>query len=125
MPQVRGVSYADPLERTTAGGLLVKPVHWGTIYRASNGRHVGRSSPRTVLLTPDGSVVSGRALTKVRKQARGREYAERQLVALGAPPRAFGEEPAAWVRRAMRAPGFRRIRHPGNLAYVFGLDSSK
>ncbi|MFL5580248.1 MAG: hypothetical protein ACJ8AO_07735 [Gemmatimonadaceae bacterium] len=123
-PELRAVvSYADPLERADAGGLVVKPQHWGIIYQASNATFVGRSSPRTQILAPSGRVLSGRALTKIRKQEQGCEYAARQLLAAGAPPRQFGEDPAAWVERALRAPGFLRRRHPGNLAYVFGLDA--
>lgn len=111
------VSYADPLERPE----IEKPAHWGTIYQASNATYAGRSSSETLLIAPNGAVVSRRSLAKVRRQERGNEYAARQLVHLGAPPRGFGECPEAWVARIHTSPGFRRVRHPGNLAYVFGL----
>lgn len=120
-PDVRAVlSYADPVERTTVGGQLTKPAHWGTIYQASNALHVGRSSPRWLYLAPDGSVISGRALTKVRKLERGWMYVARQMLDWGAAPRAFAEEPRDWLDRVL--PSFRRLKHPGNLAYLFGLD---
>jgi len=118
--QIVGVlSYADPLERTTADGEIAKRAHWGTIYQASNARYVGRAEPLTLLVTADGRVISPRALSKIRNDERGARYAAAQLEAFGAPARAFGEEPAAWVTRV--SSGFRKIRHPGNLAYVFGL----
>lgn len=118
------VSFADPLERHTAAGILSKRAHWGTIYQASNALYVGRSSARTLTLTPRGAVLSPRALSKIHTEDRGWRYAAEQLLAAGAPPREPHESLAEWVTRALRAPGFRHVRHPGNLAYVFGLDAS-
>ena len=115
------VSFADPLE-WRADADVVKPEHWGTIYQASNALFAGRAGARTHLVGPDGRPISPRALSKLRALDQGWEYAERQLLALGAPSREFGEHPREWLRRARRAPGFARVRHPGNLAYVFGLD---
>jgi len=55
LPEVRGVvSYSDPMPRHALDGRLVMPGHVGLIYRASNAIGLGRSSPRTLLLTPDG-----------------------------------------------------------------------
>jgi hypothetical protein len=120
-PELAGVvSYADPLERR-AGALVVKLAHYGTIYQASNAVYCGRSYGRTLVLGPDGRVVSPRALSKVRKQERGAEYAARQLLAYGASHRRFGEAPAAWLTRVLVPPLFTRVRHPGNLAYAFGV----
>lgn len=124
-PDVRFVlSYADPVERVDGDGAVVKPAHWGTIYQASNAKHVGRSWARRLLLAPNGAVVSDRALSKLRAEERGWAYCYRQLVAAGAPERAPHEELSMWVARALTAPGFRRAHHPGNLAYVFGLDAA-
>lgn len=120
---VRAVlSYADPIARVDTQGALRKPAHWGTIYQASNALFAGRAEPRTLLVAPSGAVISQRSLTKIRKQERGHLYAERQLLVEGADPRRFGEDPSAWLERA--SAHFRRIRHPGNLAYLFGLDGS-
>lgn len=116
------VSYADPMERTTAAGELTKAAHFGTIYQASNAIFAGRAAARWLWLDRIGQVVSERALSKIRLQERGHAYAERQLLAAGAEPRRPHEEPAGWLRRVLREPTFRRIRHPGNFAYVFGLD---
>ena len=101
-PSIRGlISYADPLERTTLDGILTKRQHWGQIYQASNAFRGGRGTPRTLILAPDGSVVSERSLSKIRNEERGHVYAAAQLVGQGAPRRAAGEEPAAWVARAL------------------------
>jgi hypothetical protein len=81
------VSYADPLERRTAAGVVYKRQHWGTIYQATNALFVGRSSPRRLLLAPSGQVVSERSLSKIRQEERGWRYASAQLMAAGAPPR--------------------------------------
>lgn len=118
------VSYADPLERRTAAGELMKRAHWGTIYQASNALLAGRSDARTLILAADGRVVSGRALAKISNEERGWEYAARQLLDAGAPARWPWEDLRSWVDRALRAPCFRRVRHPGNLAYVFGLTTA-
>lgn len=114
------VSFADPLEWRD-GARVVKSQHWGTIYQAANATYVGRSTPRTHIITPSGRPVSPRALSKIRRQERGAAYAERQIVAMGATPRPFGEAPSTWLRRVTRSDGFQRLRHPGNLVYVFGL----
>jgi hypothetical protein len=116
------LSFADPLERRTAAGELTKVAHHGTVYMAKGALLAGRATPRWLLLAPDGSVVSERLLSKIRGEERGIDYAVRRLQAFGAPARARGETWAAWTKRVVRMPIFRRVRHPGNLAYVFGLD---
>jgi hypothetical protein len=124
-PDVRAVlSYSDPVPRAAADGRVVKPGHLGTIYRAFNGRLVGRSAARTLILDRDGRVVSGRALSKIRLDERGADAAIRALVAAGAPQRRPHEDGAAYVERALREGPFRRVAHPGNLAYVWGLDAA-
>lgn len=122
-PDVRVVlSYSDPMERRTAEGLLTKPAHVGQIYQAHNAVFAGRASPHWHWFTRDGQVVSPRALSKIRNQERGHAYAERLLIAAGAGARGFLESPADWLDRVLEPPAFRRLRHPGNFAYVFGLD---
>lgn len=115
------LSFADPLERR-CGELLVKPCHYGTIYQATNALYVGRATPRTHLVGPDGRPVSARALSKITSHDRGWEYATRQLEAVGAPARAVGEDGKSYLARVRATPGFTNRRHPGNHAYVFGLD---
>ena len=120
LPEVRAVlAYSDPVPRTALDGRRVLPGHVGTIYQAFNARYVGCSSARTLWLDPAGRVVSGRSLTKIRKGERGAGPAVDALVAVGAPRPMLGENPAAWVRRALNEGPFRPVKHPGNHAYVW------
>ena len=122
-PEVAGVvSYADPTERWDADGNRCKPGHIGVIYQALNFGYFGRSCARTLVLSRDGRVVSQRALSKIRNEERGSDHAARQLVDMGAPGRSLGEEPRAWVDRALRSDAFMRLKHPGNHVYLLGLD---
>lgn len=124
-PDVRSVlSYADPLERRDAAGLLTKPAHAGQIYQATNAVFRGRGNPRTLLIGRDGTVISERSLSKIRSGERGHAYAERQVVAAGALPRHPYEDGAVWLKRVLCAPHFQRVRHPGNFAYAFPLDGA-
>lgn len=118
------VAYSDPVPRATTDGELVKPGHIGVIYQAHNGRFLGRGSAATHFLSHDGRVVSRRAMSKIRNEERGADYAERSLVELGARPRAFGEDPRAWVTDVLASTAFRRVRHPGNLVYAWPLERS-
>lgn len=66
---VRGViSFADPVPRRDASGALIAAGHIGTIYQASNAVYLGRATPRTVKLLPDGTILNDRAAQKVRRQ---------------------------------------------------------
>ncbi|WP_445607596.1 Mom family adenine methylcarbamoylation protein [Burkholderia contaminans] len=120
LPEIRGVvAYCDPIERRDACGQLVKRTHTGVIYRASGCTFRGMSSPRTLLLTPDGQIASERALSKLRTGDQGRDYAEAQLRHRGAPPRRRHEAAVDWLQR-LRADGFLRpLRHPGNLRFCW------
>ncbi len=118
---IRGVvSFSDPVARRDAAGRLVFPGHVGTIYQASNAIYAGRGTARSLLLLPDGRVLSDRALAKVRAQHRGHAYVETLLCAYGAPPRR-GADPSEWLTQALVAAGIRRLRHPGNHRYLFRL----
>jgi hypothetical protein len=113
------VAHSDPEPRRTAAGGLVFPGHIGTIYQATNATYLGRTEARTWRLLPDGSVLSARALSKLRAQDKGWRYVVELLVAHGAP------EPEgdwrAWVRLAVNAVS-RPYRHRGNHRYVWALD---
>lgn len=122
LPDVRALlSCSDPARRQDAQGRTFMPGHVGTIYQATNARHVGRTNRSTVYLSPDGVVVSARALSKLRTGERGEEYAEAQLLDLGAPRRRIGEAGVGWVQRLRDWGWLRRARHPGNLVYLWAL----
>jgi hypothetical protein len=113
------VSYCDPVPRVDEFGNITKFGHLGTIYQAVSAKLLGRSSPRTLVLSRSGQVISERALSKICAGDSGAAYAYRQLLAAGAPEREWGEEPGDYVRRALSSDAFTRIRHPGN--YVYGM----
>jgi len=118
---LRGVvSFADPVPRVV-GGQLLFPGHVGTIYQASNARYCGRATPRSLVLLPDGTVLSARSAQKVRAKERGHEHVERLLVGLGATPPAADERGADWLAEALRAVGATTLRHRGNHRYAFAL----
>jgi len=112
----RVLSYADPLERPE----IAKPAHWGTVYQASNAIYAGLSESRWQHVAPTGEVASRRMLNKIRQGHQGWRYGVKWLRERGAPAPAATEPLGAWVDRVIA--GWRRVYHPGNLAYVFGLD---
>jgi hypothetical protein len=120
LPEVHAVvSFSDPMQRVAEDGHLVTPGHVGSCLQSFNGRHVGRSKSRTLVLDRGGRVVSDRALAKIRNDERGAGYAYSQLVAAGAPTIHAGESGRDYVSRALIEGPFRKVRHPGNLAYVW------
>lgn len=120
---LRGVvSFADPVLRRAANGQVVCPGHVGTIYQATAGAvYLGRSTPRQVIVLPDGTTLAARSAQKVRRQERGHDYVERRLVALGAPVPRAGTDPAVWLHDALDAVGAVRQRHGGCHRYAFAL----
>lgn len=113
------LSYADPVAQHDATGRIVKPEHWGQIYQATNALYAGRSSAEPRIMTPTGKTISRRALSKLRNGEIGWRYALDQLLHAGAPAMRESESVREWVDRSVA--GFRHVKHPGNLAYVFGL----
>lgn len=126
LPEVGAVlAFSDPTPRKTASGEIIKPGHVGTIYKAHNGRFVGTSTARTIYLDGEGRVLSGRALSKLRAGTKGAGYAAELLERSGAPRRMVGESGASWVQRALKSGCLRRVRHPGNLAYVWTVGDKR
>jgi hypothetical protein len=102
---------SDPVPRII-NGRTVFPGHQGLIYQASNAHYAGRSAPRLITLLPDGTTLSDRAISKIRRQESGHAYAERRLIALGASPRIGGAAGAAsWLSDALHEIGAARVRH--------------
>jgi len=124
LPELRAVlSYSDPLRRVAADGHVVTPGHVGQVYQALGAAYVGRGRSEHLYLDADGRTISRRSLSKISGGEVGWEPAAARLVAAGADPRRPGEEPRAWLARVL--PTFRRLKHPGNHAYVWRLDGVK
>lgn len=115
------VSYADPVRRFDETGRVFLPGHVGQLYCVMGSRYVGRSSPRTDLVMPNGRLVSSRAVSKIRNDETGRRYAIGRLIAAGARAPASGENPRDWLADLERSGFLTRRRHPGNHTYVFPL----
>jgi hypothetical protein len=94
--------------------------HAGTIYQATNATYVGRGAPATLRMLPDGSVLHGRALAKLRKRDKGWRYVAERLERAGGVPLTDGEDTGRWANRWVTELT-RRLRHPGNHKYLFGL----
>ena len=116
------VAFSDPCRRLNRVGEPVFGGHIGTIYQAHNAVYLGRSTPRTLTMLPDGRTFSDRAQQKIRAADRGVRYSVLQLVRYGAePPSCY--EPAylsrwlsEWKRRLCRT-----ARHCGNHRYAWPL----
>lgn len=118
-PEFHGVlSFSDPSRRTNSQGEEVFGGHIGSIYQGHNAHYLGRSTARTLRLLPDGSVLSDRALQKIRARDRGWEYASAQLVQHGAsePSSDLREWLKEWLPRLTRP-----SRHAGNHRYAWQL----
>lgn len=115
------VSFSDPVRRTTLEGHIVLPGHVGTIYQALSGIYLGRGTPRTLRILPDGTVFSDRAASKIRSMDKGWKYAEQQLVKFGAELLREGEDPSEWLN--LWVPRLTRpLRHRGNHKYAWAFD---
>lgn len=130
-PALRVVlSYSDPMPRRDDAGRQVSPGHVGSIYQAKGALFVGRTDPETKWLDARGCVLDGRSLAKVRAldkggpRSKGGASFAGHLRALGAPARRPHEAWTGWVKRITwggEGP-FAALRHPGNLAYLFGAN---
>ncbi len=121
--QTTGSSPAWPSPIPSGAGIsapeqIILPGHVGTVYQASNAAYLGRTSPSTRVLLPDGTVLDNRSMQKVRTQERGAGGVERRLTALGAPGRSTSEDPRRWLANALRHVHAHRFRHPGVHRYV-------
>ncbi|GAA4442574.1 Mom family adenine methylcarbamoylation protein [Phytohabitans houttuyneae] len=127
------VAFADPQPRIIAGTMVLGG-HLGHVYRVTRGRYLGRGTARTLTVLPDGTVLTARAQSKVRRAERGAAGVRARLVGLGAhrycasvPPDGWNPTPdapawsalpplrqqAAWLEHALAAVGARRVRHLG------------
>jgi hypothetical protein len=119
---VRGVvSFSDPVARVNSCGETVFPGHLGIIYQASNAVYLGRSTPRSCYLLPNGQVLHDRMLQKIRTGEQGYQYGEKALISLGASPRKASEDRVQWLSSALKEVGVHRMRHTGKHRYAFRL----
>jgi hypothetical protein len=123
------LAYSDPVPRRNVDGHLVMPGHIGQIYQAFSGRFVGRASKRVEWLARDGTIISERALSKIRAdedpvRGVGHRYSYQQLLRVGCPTRKPGESGVDYVAR-VKASGFLTpVKHPGNLVYVWPMTNT-
>lgn len=118
---IRGVvSFSDPVPRASVDGAIVLPGHVGTIYQAHNGVYLGRGKARTLRLLPDGTVMSDRAISKIRARERGFRYSAAILEAHGADALERDEDPRSWLGTWLPQLT-RRLAHPGNHKYAWPL----
>ncbi|MDQ7814099.1 hypothetical protein [Brevundimonas sp.] len=120
-PEVLSViSYADPVQRVTADGAIIKPGHIGRIYAVMGAAYRGRASARIDTLCPDGQPFNDRKLSKIRSGEQGHAYSVDGLVSVGAPA-PTDDDLRGWLA-GLYATGFlTRRRHPGNHVYVFEM----
>lgn len=111
-------TFSDPVPRRTSDGVEVHPGHIGIIFQASNGVYLGRSTPRTLRLLPDGTVLSDRAIQKIRKREQGWRYAAALLEDAGAS--SPDDDLAVWLKYWLPRVT-RPLRHPGNHRYAWPL----
>lgn len=121
------LSFADPVPRLTATGRVLFPGHVGYIYQGGGYLIAGRSEKRTQWQLPDGIFLNGVTMQKIRQQKSGHEAAERRLIEqYGARPMLAGEDPATWLRDAVRddpAVGIVLVQHGGCHRYLKPLGS--
>lgn len=123
---VRGVvAFSDPMPRWRRDGALIKPGHVGIVYQALNFTYCGRGTRRSLVVLPDASVLTARAIAKVTARERGHAGVVSRLVALGATPPCPGGDLAVWLRVALDEVRARRVHHPGNHRYVIRLGRTR
>ncbi|HKB35757.1 MAG TPA: hypothetical protein VKD72_04840 [Gemmataceae bacterium] len=117
------VAFSDPCRRLNRQGVPVFGGHVGIVYQAHNAVYLGRGTPRTLTMLPDGSVLSDRAQQKVRSADQGVRYAVSRLVACGAEPPCCWE-PASlctWLRQ-WKSRLCHSVRHQGNHKYAWRVN---
>ena len=114
------LAFSDPVPRVV-DGVTTMPGHIGLIYVASSAKYLGRATPRTLTVLPDGTVLNDRTRSKIRNRERGWRYAVGRLVDLGATP-PTSDDLRAWLPAALHEIGATSRRHGGVLRYAFPLD---
>lgn len=115
------VTFADPVPRPDMG----MPGHAGILYQAMNADYCGRATAGDLLVLPDGSVLTRRAVQKVRAWEQGAGGVVRRFVAAGAPTPERGECGKAYLRRAKAAVRPRTVAHPGNHRFILRTGTAR
>lgn len=115
------VAFSDAVPRPEIG----MPGHVGDLYRAMQMDYCGRATAGPLLVLPDSTVLTRRAMQKVRKWEQGSGGVVARLVAAGAPTPEPGEEGKAYLRRAMPHVKHKRFKHPGTHRFVCRLGSER
>jgi hypothetical protein len=121
----RGViSFSDDFRRTDANGKITHSGHIGICYKAAGMTYTGRAAANTIYLLPDGRIMSRRAISKIRNNESGADYAAQKLIAFGADPLPSNpEDRPIWLKHWLEKLT-RRARHPGNHRYLVSLQKS-
>jgi hypothetical protein len=108
------VSFSDPVPRASLTGVTVTPGHIGTVYQALNAAYLGRSSPRTLRLLADGTILSDRTLQKLRSGEPGTRAIR---LSLGISDGDLTREALDEILQTSTRP----LKHPGNHRYAWAL----
>lgn len=122
------VAFSDPeprWRRTPTGHEQIKPGHCGIVYQALNFDYLGRGTRRSLVLLPDATVLSARAIAKVTGGECGSRGVINRLLELGAIPPAADEHPAVWLRKALCELGAIRKAHKGNHRYAIRIGRTR
>ncbi len=123
-PEIESIlSFSDPVRRTSLCGKETMPGHIGTIYQAHNGRFVGMSNKKRLVLTDEGISVDPRMVSKLRNMESGNGYAREWIEKNTGKAMGENESPVDFVNRAKAS--LRTYRHPGNYAYLWPLFDNK
>jgi hypothetical protein len=127
------ISFSDPHARLSASGEVVKPGHYGTIYKGGGLVYFGQSKPESFWFKPDWTILAyPTQLSKIRGGKPGWENQVRKLVALGAkPPRCLRtgvadvDELCDWLDEHWLPRLARKVRVPGKHKFAFLTDPTK
>ena len=112
------------MPRRSVAGDLILPGHCGIAFQAHNGIYLGRGTPRTLRLLPNGRVLHERTIQKIRAGERGWRSGAIQLEEFGAA--AAPDDPherRLWLAENIRQLT-RAVRHGGNHKYAWPLTTA-
>lgn len=118
------VAFSDDTPRSDINGTETFRGHLGSLYQsAGHPAYLGRSSPRVLRLLPDGTVLSPRSISKIKKRDRGWRYASQIVVRAGATAPRETEDLNAWLNRWL--PIVTRVLfHRGNHKYAWQIGNT-